>query len=430
MDNDDPLNDTAPVGGEIQIKVEEGVDELSPREDESTVNDNGAQSAAVDEADPLKAGFDLENNLRNLLDMYNTNSNSNGSNTTSYDAEYNEAVAAFNQKQQQIVTRELEGRTTAMNRVELKTLEANLNKIRKLQEKERANRKRELREQEDHQMFVPQEDGAYHDLEMTPAPTRREAMNDADHGLIDISDDEEDEDDRYARVNVRRRGGRASKATSKTRKKPAKAAQAGVQKRGKATTRRGRGGHQGPSMLNMRSLIRNDIVANAAANQGAGELTSFAGIRTKKDALAALIASIPAGQRDLNRGEKKALDEAAKRFAYRGRGSMQVKDDGWRLKGMSTSLKNFQLLGAAWGCEREAGAEAPFGGILADTMGYGKVMQHSDTEHHELTSTSDSSNDYHHGRKSAQTRREEQNYTHRCPWQHHRPVGEGNCSSY
>lgn len=372
MDAISAANDSASLDHDVDVRVktEDEVDEPMMDAEEPPANNDGPSPAVISNHHPLDVGARFEEDLASLLQSYQVNSSAaEPVNETSYDSGYEEAVAAIDRKREEISAKESTGQPTATDRIELKTLEANLTKIRKLRQKEQTNRAREV---EDHLMFFSQDGADNNELELTPAPSRQEAMNDESLEHIDISDDGEEEEERTPQTNRRGRG-RASKNVSRSKKTPVKADKSRVQKRGNTASKRGRGARQGPSMFNMGSLLRNNIVADAAANQGAGEQASFEGIRTKKDALAALIASIPTEQRDTKKGEKSAFGKAAKQFRWRGQGSMQVKDDGWRLKGMSTSLKNFQLLGAAWGCEREAGSEAPFGGILADTMGYGKV---------------------------------------------------------
>lgn len=348
---DNRLNDElVSLNGDVQIKFEE-VEGAGESEDDGR----------------------FEDDLLGLLEAYNTNLvDMDLTTTTSHDKDYEEAISAVNQKRDEIAIKESNHQSTESDRVELKSLEAGLNKACKLREKERDNRRRELAEEEDHRMFLSQGSEDDYELEITPAPSRRAAMNHEAFAPMNISDDDENEDG-YVSDGVNAEFGKVSKCTPKTRKNTTGQNQSRIQKRGKTASRKRGGGRQGPSMLNIGSLLRDDIVANAAANQGAGKQASFAGLRSRKDALAALIASVPSSQRDLNRGEKSALDKAARQFVHKGQGSMQVKDDGWRLKGMSTSLESFQMLGAAWACERELGDDAPYGGILADTMGFGKV---------------------------------------------------------
>lgn len=101
--------------------------------------------------------------------------------------------------------------------------------------------------------------------------------------------------------------------------------------------------------LNYGSLMNNDIVRDAQTNQGLRSQPTFAGKTTRRDALNALIASIPKEHQDTTRGMKKKLDDACKMFRCRGLGSMKPDGDtgNFRLKPMKSSLKHFQLISAA-----------------------------------------------------------------------------------
>lgn len=371
MDDHGPVDNASPHEDHhaVSIKIEPDMEEAPPIEDLISEESPSSTTPTADENDPLGDDAMFEESMVHILQDFNNNSsNAVPEDTAPYDSDYEEAVTTVELKRAEIASKDSLGASTDVERVELKTLEMILNKLRKSRQKEDAHRARELEEQS---MFVPGD--ADDDIEMSPAPSRMAAMNEEDSDPISISDDEEQEREQSPPRNAKTRGGRGSKSTARGRKSSAKTENSRIQKRGQPTEKRGREGRQGPTMTNIGSLLRNDIVADAAANQGAGEQPNIEGIRNKKDALTALLASIPKEQRDISRGEKSALDKAAKQFRWRGQGSMQVRDGGWRLKGMKTSLKNFQLLGAAWGCEREAGTQAPFGGMLADTMGYGKV---------------------------------------------------------
>lgn len=371
--NDSPSVDspdaTAPTMDESDL-----FNDSSVLEDSSTGENPSSSIRTTDQSDNLDEGAAFEDSLSDLLDNFRRNAPDIApEGSEPYDSDYEEAIINVERKREEIAAKEFMGDPADFDRVQLKVLEGIVNKFRKGREKENAHRAREL---EDQAMFIP-EDAANDNIEMITAPSRREAMNEEvidnmdPMDTIDISDDEESEADQRAPQNAKSRGGKGSKSNGRGRKSTAKTEGSRVQKRGQASKKRGRGGRQGPTMTNIGSLLRNDIVADARANQDAGELPNFDGARNKRDALAALIGSIPLAER--GRGEKATFDKAARQFRWKGKGSMRVKDGGWRLKGMTTSLKNFQLLSAAWGCEREAGTEAPFGGMLADTMGYGKV---------------------------------------------------------
>lgn len=66
----------------------------------------------------------------------------------------------------------------------------------------------------------------------------------------------------------------------------------------------------------------------------------------------------------------KVLDEAAKMFTATGTCRLNGKD-GWKIKGMKSSLESYQMLGAAFMRYRETRAQVAKGGFLADAMGLG-----------------------------------------------------------
>ena len=60
---------------------------------------------------------------------------------------------------------------------------------------------------------------------------------------------------------------------------------------------------------------------------------------------------------------------------FDGRGSVRSDQSGnWTVKGMTTSLKNYQVLGSAFMRRRENALEEPRGGLMADQMGLGKTL--------------------------------------------------------
>ena len=77
--------------------------------------------------------------------------------------------------------------------------------------------------------------------------------------------------------------------------------------------------------------------------------------------------------------DKRRLREAGKSFtntkgiAKRMKG-VGMGDQGWTLSGMSTPLKNYQIINCGWMRRQEMRASAPRGGILADQMGLGKTV--------------------------------------------------------
>jgi SNF2 family DNA or RNA helicase len=114
----------------------------------------------------------------------------------------------------------------------------------------------------------------------------------------------------------------------------------------------------------------NSNVFDQQASEDAAEQPSFqSGV--KADALKELIAGFSNNTKEY-RHEAHALNNATKDF--NGRGSVKADRGMWRVKGMSTSLKGYQLLGSAWMRRRENGVLEPRGGLLADQMGLGKTL--------------------------------------------------------
>jgi hypothetical protein len=116
----------------------------------------------------------------------------------------------------------------------------------------------------------------------------------------------------------------------------------------------------------------NANVFQQQAGTNAAEQPTFRS-RVKADALKELIASVPLDDRKKAQGDMATLLAATKEFDGRG----QVKADGhghWRVTGMSTSLKPYQVLGTAFMRRRENAAEEPRGGLMADQMGLGKTL--------------------------------------------------------
>ncbi|HEU0049188.1 MAG TPA: hypothetical protein VFQ43_16475, partial [Nitrososphaera sp.] len=110
----------------------------------------------------------------------------------------------------------------------------------------------------------------------------------------------------------------------------------------KVTKKRGRP-RRGPEMANIGSLIGHNLIADAQANQDKPGAPGFTSAR-RKDALKELIASMPTDQQKIYTADKTAIDKACRSFS----GDKSIKangSSGWRLKGMRSSLQNYQLLG-------------------------------------------------------------------------------------
>ncbi|KAL9003629.1 MAG: hypothetical protein Q9188_003519 [Gyalolechia gomerana] len=117
-------------------------------------------------------------------------------------------------------------------------------------------------------------------------------------------------------------------------------------------------------------LQPHDVLAEANANLDRDALPSV-DERDKQKYLKALLHSVPKDDRPGVRGEKTRLYKAATSF---GHGVVTSTDSGWRFKGMKSQLLHHQLLGASFMRKRELGSEQPYGGLLADEMGFGKTV--------------------------------------------------------
>jgi hypothetical protein len=162
--------------------------------------------------------------------------------------------------------------------------------------------------------------------------------------------------------------GRGSKAKSTSRPKAAskKAVKSGA----------GRGAAKNKKLVEhafkQATSLFNADVFQQQAGANAIEQPTFSS-RNKTTALKELIASVPLGDQGKAKGDMNILLAATKDFDGRG----AVKSDGkgfWIVKGMKTSLKAYQILGAAFMRRRENAAEEPRGGLMADQMGLGKTL--------------------------------------------------------
>ncbi|KAL8720932.1 MAG: hypothetical protein Q9225_002288 [Loekoesia sp. 1 TL-2023] len=119
-------------------------------------------------------------------------------------------------------------------------------------------------------------------------------------------------------------------------------------------------------------LQPHDVLAEANANLERAALPSV-NIRDKQQYLKTLLSTVPKDDRHLPgvRGEKARLLRAATNF---GHGAVTAADGGWRFKGMKSILLHHQLLGASFIRNQELGSEQPYGGLLADEMGFGKTV--------------------------------------------------------
>jgi SNF2-related domain len=214
------------------------------------------------------------------------------------------------------------------------------------------------------------------DLENPTAPKRRmpcrpnRISESALHDATQIGFDALEAERRRTASRKRQRKGAVQKKTPKesktrvSRSKDKKVDMVPQPKRGK--------GRKGPEMTNLQTLLNNDIVSAAQANAGKAAQPGFTS-KNKREALAELIASIPESERTTHNADKNALDKATTSFT--GRAAMKADgNNGWRLRGMKTSLYHYQLLGAAFMRDRENSTTRPYGGLQSDEMGLGKTV--------------------------------------------------------
>ena len=119
------------------------------------------------------------------------------------------------------------------------------------------------------------------------------------------------------------------------------------------------------------SLMTSDVFRQQAAEDALEQPTFTA--KRKDDALKELIASVPIEHQKTAKDDTAALLRATKDFD--GKGSCKADGHGmWKVKGMATSLKHYQVMGTAFMRRRENDPNEPRGGLMADQMGLGKTL--------------------------------------------------------
>ncbi|KAE8841558.1 hypothetical protein HRS9122_05684 [Pyrenophora teres f. teres] len=174
------------------------------------------------------------------------------------------------------------------------------------------------------------------------------------------------DDDSQAPVPSGRAKGKAAAKPVKAKAAPRKAANNG----GRETAKKKRAVEQ--AVKQATSLFQSNVFEQQAGANAPDQPTFSSG--NKANALKQLIASLP-----MNSDKKQAKDDinilldATKSFD--GHGSVKSDEKGgWLVKGMKTSLKNYQVLGSAFMRRRENALEEPRGGLMADQMGLGKTL--------------------------------------------------------
>ncbi|KAJ4351531.1 uncharacterized protein N0V89_006874 [Didymosphaeria variabile] len=119
------------------------------------------------------------------------------------------------------------------------------------------------------------------------------------------------------------------------------------------------------------SLMHSDVFRQQAS-EDAPEQPTFTS-KNKASALKELIASVPTEHQKSAKDDTAALLRATKDFD--GRGSCKADGNGmWKVRGMPTSLKHYQVMGTAFMRRRENDIREPRGGLMADQMGLGKTL--------------------------------------------------------
>ncbi|RDL37275.1 uncharacterized protein BP5553_04708 [Venustampulla echinocandica] len=137
--------------------------------------------------------------------------------------------------------------------------------------------------------------------------------------------------------------------------------------------------NQGSSTVKTMGIMQQIVGHNViAASKGHGDYEKAArfSATTQKTQFDILLKNCPKSS-DLRkaRGELNVLREAVKKF---GAHNIKAADGNWKLKGMTTPLFGYQVIGVAWMIERELSVNepnGPFGGICADAMGLGKTVE-------------------------------------------------------
>ncbi|KAI5207477.1 hypothetical protein E4T39_01861 [Aureobasidium subglaciale] len=119
------------------------------------------------------------------------------------------------------------------------------------------------------------------------------------------------------------------------------------------------------------NLDRSDIVKDAETAANLPEEPTFEASNVRKDALDSLKEDAPKGSSAVKDAIR--LNNAIKSFT--GQQTVKPASNGqWAVKGMQTTLKNWQTINAGFMRRRETGDEKPKGGIIADQMGLGKTV--------------------------------------------------------
>ena len=234
-------------------------------------------------------------------------------------------------------------------------------------------------EDDDEGLFVPDDNGPrFPDADSddeSPRPRKRSKANGFDiekpkkgrgqRARKVVGQDYSEQDFESIIRNARSQNTAKSKQKAPTKSKPTPAPKA-KSKQSKA---------RGTQITNLGNLFGGDVFKDTAGNTASRFQPTFQNVTRKDDAMKELIASVPKESVHVSRADKKHLNNAIKNFT--GHGSVSAAEDGnWAVKGMKTTLKHFQVLGAGFMRARETQDAEPRGGILADEMGLGKTIMY------------------------------------------------------
>ncbi|KAL9111052.1 MAG: hypothetical protein Q9227_004485 [Pyrenula ochraceoflavens] len=187
--------------------------------------------------------------------------------------------------------------------------------------------------------------------------------------------------DALIKTESKRKGNRSRKPIPKklTSSKTTKSRSISKAAPQKNTTRQRHGRKERPRMSNVQSLFSNTILADAKANEDLAEQPTFGDTKMRRHNLVTqLMASVAQPSKEdklVARQDKQAILDAIKQLSSKRTIKPELNNSTWKLKGMQTSLKHFQLLGVGWMRERENSTKRPYGGLQCDQMGLGKTIQ-------------------------------------------------------
>ncbi|KAF2723789.1 hypothetical protein K431DRAFT_218858 [Polychaeton citri CBS 116435] len=125
-------------------------------------------------------------------------------------------------------------------------------------------------------------------------------------------------------------------------------------------------------MTNVKSTMNADVFVDTAKTAHLRAQPNFHGKTQRQHALRDLLASVPAESRRIAQVDRHYLDNALKEFRQ---GAVTADGNGdWKVNGMKSTLKHYQVLGVSFMRKREKDDQEPRGGILADEMGLGKTV--------------------------------------------------------